>query len=168
MRAIQEPNVDVHFTSVNKITEDSVIDTEGNEKKVDTIVCATGFDVSYRPRFPIVGQNGVELREKWKVCPESYLGITVPDMPNFITFIGPTWPVENGSVMGPLGFVGQYAIKFIEKMQNEFIKSIAPKQDMTDAFNEHTQEFIKHTVWAGSCRSWYRSKLQWNSFDMRP
>jgi hypothetical protein len=64
MRAIQEPNVDVHFTAVNKITEDSVIDTEGTEKKVDTIICATGFDVSYKPRFPIVGQNGVELREK--------------------------------------------------------------------------------------------------------
>src|SRR5436190_24175603 len=49
MRAIQEPNVDVHFTAVNKITEDSVIDTEGTEKKVDTIICATGFDVSYKP-----------------------------------------------------------------------------------------------------------------------
>ncbi|KAF8864560.1 flavin-binding monooxygenase-like protein [Acephala macrosclerotiorum] len=157
MRAIQEPNVDVHFAAVNKITEDSVIDTNGQEKKVDTIVCATGFDVSYRPRFPIVGQNGVELGNKWKICPESYLGLTVPDMPNFITFIGPTWPVENGSVMGPLGYVGEYAIKVIKKMQNEFIKSIVPKQDMTDLFNAHTQEFIKHTVWSSNCRAWYRN-----------
>jgi cation diffusion facilitator CzcD-associated flavoprotein CzcO len=93
----------VHFSAVEKITEDSVIDSDGNEKKVDTIVCATGFDVSYKPRFPIIGHNGVDLAEKWKICPESYLGITIPDMPNFITFIGPTWPIENGSVMGPLG-----------------------------------------------------------------
>jgi cation diffusion facilitator CzcD-associated flavoprotein CzcO len=90
MNAIQEPNVDVHFSAVDRVTEDSVIDTDGNEKKIDTIICATGFDVSYRPRFPIVGQNGVELGEKWKVCPEAYLGVTVPDMPNFITFIGPS------------------------------------------------------------------------------
>jgi cation diffusion facilitator CzcD-associated flavoprotein CzcO len=158
MRAIQEPNVDVHFAAVSKITEDSVIDTDGNEKKVDTIVCATGFDVSYRPRFPIVGQNGVELGEKWKVCPESYLGLTVPDMPNFITFIGPTWPVENGSVMGPLGQVAQYAVKIIKKMQNELIRSITPKQAITDLFNQHTQEFIKASVWKDDCRSWYRSK----------
>lgn len=78
-------------------------------------------------------------------------------MPNFITFIGPTWPVENGSVIGPLGEVANYAVKFIKKMQNEFIKSIAPKQDMTDLFNAHTQEFIKQTVWSSDCRSWYRS-----------
>jgi hypothetical protein len=154
MRAIQEPNVDVHFSAVSKITEDSVIDSEGNEKKVDTIITATGFDVSYKPRFPIIGQNGVELGEKWKVCPEAYLGITVPDMPNFITFIGPSWPVENGSVMGPLGKVGDYAIKIIKKLQSEFIRSLAPKQDVTDAFNAHTQEFIKQTVWASNCRSW--------------
>jgi cation diffusion facilitator CzcD-associated flavoprotein CzcO len=158
MKAIQEPNVNVHFSAVKKITEDSVIDEEGNECKVDTIVCATGFDVSYKPRFPIVGQNGVELSEKWKVCPEAYLGIAIPDMPNFITFIGPSWPVENGSVMGPLGIVGEYAIKVIKKMQNEFIRSFAPKQDVTDAFNAHTQEFIKQTVWSSNCRSWYRSE----------
>jgi hydroxyversicolorone monooxygenase len=80
-------------------------------------------------------------------------------MPNFVTFIGPSWPVENGSVMGPLGYVADYAIKIIKKMQNEFIRSIAPKQDITDAFNAHTQEFIKQTVWSTNCRSWYRSEF---------
>ena len=158
LKAIQEPNVDVHFAAVDKITEDSIIDTDGNSKKVDTIVCDTGFDVSYQPRFPVVGQNGVDLADKWKVCLEAYLGIAVPDMPFFVTFIGPSWPVENGLVMGPLNSVGEYAIKFIKKMQGEAIRSIVPKQDITDAFNAHTQEFIKHTVWSSNCRAWYRSR----------
>lgn len=74
MRAIQESNVDVHFSAVEEITEDSIIDNEGQARKVDTVICATGFDVSYRPRFPIVGRNGVDLRAKWKVVPEAYLG----------------------------------------------------------------------------------------------
>jgi cation diffusion facilitator CzcD-associated flavoprotein CzcO len=98
MMAIQKPNVDVHFTAVNKITEDGVVGEDGVERKVDTIVCATGFDVSYRPRFPIVGQNGTDLADKWKVCPEGYLGLGIPEFPNFLTFIGPNWPVENVSV----------------------------------------------------------------------
>ncbi|EDO02647.1 hypothetical protein SS1G_05124 [Sclerotinia sclerotiorum 1980 UF-70] len=167
MTAIQEPNVDVHFSAVEEITQDSVIDSEGEERKVDTVICATGFDVSYRPRFPIIGQKGVDLREKWKLVPESYLGITVPDIPNFITFIGPTWPISNGSVLGPLGGVANYAIKFIKKMQNEFIKSIAPNQDMTDLFNAHTQELMKQSVWtSGSgCRSWYKSKASYLSIE---
>lgn len=69
----------------------------------------------------------------------------MPDFPNFLTFIGPTWPVENGSVMGPLSTVSEYAVQIIKKMQNENIKSWVPKQDVTDEFNQHAQEWIKHT-----------------------
>lgn len=54
-------------------------------------------------------------------------------------FIGPTWPIENGSVMGPLYSVSSYAIKMIKKMQTEDILSWVPKQGITDRFNEHVQ-----------------------------
>ncbi|KAK2747146.1 hypothetical protein FQN57_002403 [Myotisia sp. PD_48] len=157
MKAIQEPNVDVHFTPVTEITEEGLIGGDGIERKVDTIVCATGFDTSYRPRFPFIGQGGVDLRDKWKVCPESYLGLAVPGFPNMMTFIGPTWPVENGSVMGPLVEVGNYAVKMIQKIQNERIHALSPRQDVTDAFNEHAQEWVQHTVWVDDCRSWYKN-----------
>lgn len=73
------------------------------------------------------------------------------------SFIGPTWPVENGSVMGPLQTVGQYAIQIIKKMQKENVKSWSPRQDVTDSFNEHAQEWIKYTVWKDDCRSWYKN-----------
>jgi len=157
IEAVQKPNVDVHFTEVVKIDETGVIGKDGVHREVDTIVCATGFDVSYRPRFPIVGQDGVDLADKWKVCPEGYLGLGIPGFPNFLTFIGPNWPVENGSVMGPLMYVSYYAMQLIKKIQSEYIASISPKQDVTDAFNEHCQEWVKHTVWVEECRSWYKN-----------
>lgn len=139
------------------INETGVIGADGTHREIDTIICATGFDVTYKPRFPVIGRNGVDLFEKWKVEPESYLGLGCPDMPNWIMFVGPTFPVENGSVTGPLEAVAQYTLKVIKKMQRDHIKSWVPKQDITDRFNEHTQEWIKHTVWKGSCRSWYKN-----------
>jgi cation diffusion facilitator CzcD-associated flavoprotein CzcO len=157
MLAIQKENVDVHFTHVASITEDGLVGGDGIERKVDTIVCATGFDVTYKPRFPIIGKNGIDLRKKWEMCPEGYLGLGVPDMPNFVMFIGPTWPVENGAVVGPLFGVSEYVIQLVKKMQRDDIKSWTPKQDVTDAFNEHAQEWIKHTVWKDDCRSWYKN-----------
>lgn len=153
MEAIQKENIDVHFTPVESCTEEGVVGGDGVERKVDTIVCATGFDASYRPRFPIIGKNGVDLREKWKSCPGSYLGLAAPDMPNFMLFIGPTWPIQNGSVMAPLYSVSEYALQFIKKTQNENIRSWTPRQDMTDMFNDHVQEWVKHTVWKDDCRS---------------
>ena len=103
LNAIQQPNVKVVFGEAVKITESSVIGKDGTKViDVDTIVCATGFDTSFRPAFSIVGRKNVDLREMWAERPEGYLGLTAPDMPNFFTLIGPSWPIGNGSVMGPL------------------------------------------------------------------
>jgi cation diffusion facilitator CzcD-associated flavoprotein CzcO len=90
MGAIQKTNVDVHFAAGDEITEKGIIGNDGIEREVKTIVCATGFDVSYRPRFPVVWKNGVDLREKWTEAPESYLGLACPEMPIWMTSIGPT------------------------------------------------------------------------------
>lgn len=153
MEAIQQSNVDVHFTAVASCTEDGVVGADGVERKVDTIVCATGFDNTYRPQFATIGRNGVDLRDKWKNSPEAYLGLAVPEMPNYLAFIGPSWPIQNGSVMAPLHSVSEYAIQLLKKMQNENIRSWVPRQQVTDQFNEHVQEWVKHTVWSDDCRS---------------
>jgi hypothetical protein len=57
MKAIQQENVDMHFTGAARITPDGVIGDDGVERKCDTIVCATGFDISFRPRFPVIGKR---------------------------------------------------------------------------------------------------------------
>lgn len=80
MEAIQKPNIDVHFTAVVEITEDGAIGEDGIERKCDTIICANGFDTSFKPRFPIIGKNGVNLYEKWESAPEGYMGLVCPGM----------------------------------------------------------------------------------------
>ncbi|OQU93791.1 hypothetical protein CLAIMM_00261 [Cladophialophora immunda] len=157
MRALCKDNVSVHFTEAARITDTGVVGGDGIERECDTIICATGFDVSHRPQFPIVGLNGVDLRDKWAKVPESYLGIGIPDFPNYMMFIGPTWPVENGSVLGPLLLVGEYALQVARKLQTEYIRSLTPKQSVTDAFNAHAQEWVRHTVWTEDCHSWYKN-----------
>lgn len=57
---------------------------------------------------------------------------------------------------GPLLLVSEYAVQII-KMQKDHIKRWVPKQDIIDSFNEHAQEWIKHTVWKEDCRSWYKN-----------
>ncbi len=59
--------------------------------------------------------------------------------------------------MGPLMYVSYYALQLIRKLQTEYICSIEPKQDVTDAFNDHCQEWVRHTVWVEDCRSWYKN-----------
>lgn len=63
------------------MTKDGFVDQGGTEHDLDVLICATGFDTSWQPRFPLVA-HGRDLREAWK--PEnggvtSYLAIGVPE-----------------------------------------------------------------------------------------
>jgi cation diffusion facilitator CzcD-associated flavoprotein CzcO len=47
------------------------------------MICATGFDTSFRPRFSIIGRGGKDLREEWVDEPRSYLSIAAHGFPNY-------------------------------------------------------------------------------------
>ena len=42
IEAIQRENVDVHFTSVARLTKNGVMGADGIERKVDAVIFATG------------------------------------------------------------------------------------------------------------------------------
>lgn len=120
------------------------------------VVCATGFDVSHRPRFPIVGLNNTNLAEKWAEDPESYISVAVPDMPNYFMMMGPNCLGGHGSLVESLNWTGDYFVKWIRKMSTEDIKYVAPKQEKVDAFIRYCDEVHKTLVWTGACKSWYK------------
>jgi len=53
LEALVEPNVDFISNGIKRITETGIETVDGNHREYDTIVTATGFDTSYRPRVPI-------------------------------------------------------------------------------------------------------------------
>lgn len=61
IHAVQEPNVEVVFKGVAKLTEDGVVDTDGVERKVDAVVCATGRSLPRRSVHRHSDQNQVSV-----------------------------------------------------------------------------------------------------------
>ncbi|UNI24497.1 hypothetical protein JDV02_010237 [Purpureocillium takamizusanense] len=97
--AIQKPNVEPVLDPVDKITEIGVI-AGGKLYEADVLVAATGFNTSFRPRFPIIGLDGINLQDLWADEPVSYMGTGVSGFPNYLIFLGPNTPISNGSLMG--------------------------------------------------------------------
>jgi len=65
----------VVFGEIQKITEKGCIGGDGKEHPADILICATGFNTSYRPHFPIIGPSGQSLSDVWAEEAKSYLGI---------------------------------------------------------------------------------------------
>lgn len=83
--ALQQDNVQMITNHITHVTETGICDETGVTHRVDAIVCATGFETSYEPRFPILGRNGYSLAENWGIdkTTESYMGAMVARFPNF-------------------------------------------------------------------------------------
>ena len=73
LESFTRDNVKLTMSNIDHVDETGVQTKDGIHHDLDLIICATGFDVSNRPPFPIVGRNEVDLGEKWKAEPESYL-----------------------------------------------------------------------------------------------
>jgi hypothetical protein len=68
---------------ISKVTPKGLEMVDGTVHDVDAIICATGFDTSFRPVFPVIGDKGTDLREDWETEPRSYLSIAASGHPNF-------------------------------------------------------------------------------------
>jgi cation diffusion facilitator CzcD-associated flavoprotein CzcO len=89
LEALSASNSRVVFDPISRVTEKGIQLKTGELIELDVIVCATGFDVSWRPRFPVVGRNGLDLAEHWKDRPLAYLSFSIPAFPNYFGTLFP-------------------------------------------------------------------------------
>lgn len=86
LEALTQNNVRVVTDPIVKVVPTGLEISTGEVIEVDAIVCATGFDVSFCPRFPIVGKNGKNLQDLWKEnLPRAYMSNSVPGFPNYFS-----------------------------------------------------------------------------------
>ena len=103
LETLGKENVQVVYGEIEAITERGCKCSDGKEYPVDILICATGFDTSFRPRFPVVGFAGKNLQDEWAQEPKSYLGMAASGIPNYMIFLGPNCPIGNGPLLSAIG-----------------------------------------------------------------
>lgn len=155
------------------ITGDGIQMRNGDVIELDALICATGFDTSFRPAFPIYGLHGQNLRDLWMDKPRSYLSIGAPQMPNYFgkpseyhekvfyadkinrsAISGPNFPLANGCLLPCLEQNVRYAFEAVRKIQHDGIQSIVPKTEAIDDFQEYKDSLMNDLVWSDHCVSW--------------
>lgn len=156
LEALGKPNVETIHGEITAITEKGVLCANGNERSLDVLICATGFNTSFKPRFPIINATGQNLQDIWAAEPRSYFGLAAPEFPNYFIFLGPNCPIGNGPVLSAMEAQADYMCKLIDRFQTHNISTFAPKAEAVDDFIKFKDAFMKRTVWHDSCRSWYK------------
>ncbi|KAH7029586.1 uncharacterized protein B0I36DRAFT_291378 [Microdochium trichocladiopsis] len=156
LESFLRPNCHLTNSAITSVSDHAVHTADGKTYECDVIVCATGFDVSHRPRYPLIGQGGVDLATRWLDDPESYISVATPDFPNYFMMMGPNCLGGHGSLVESLNWTGDYFAKWIRKMATEDIKHVSPKRSVVDAFIRYSDQVHQTLVWTSSCSSWYK------------
>ena len=150
LRTLTRDDVDLVRTGIDHIESDAVVTVDGERYPADVIVYATGFQAN-RMLAPmqIVGRDGADLRERWGDRPVAYLGITVPDFPNFFCMYGPGTNLASG---GSLIFHSECQMRYISQCLDELIdghhRSMEPRRDKWDDWHQRTQAEMRTLVWS--------------------
>lgn len=155
--ALLEPNVTLIKRSIVRVTENGVVDDQGQEYEVDAIVLTTGFQAqNFLSTYDIVGRDGTSLHEYWGEEPHAYLGITVPNFPNFYIMYGPN---THGTVVSyVLERQAEFLARDVRRISSAGGGAIEVKPDVEAEFQRELQAGIDAvSAWKSGCNNWYET-----------
>src|SRR5690606_33937510 len=150
------PDVELVTAPIERLTADGVRTADGQHRRADVLVYATGFRA---PEFlmPIAvhGRGGQSLQQRWRDGADAYLGLAVPGFPNAFMIAGPNTFNPAGSNPG----MKEHQIEFILECLRWRDDIGAPAVEVTEMAMRRYRRWlngaIERTVWPG-VGSWYR------------
>ncbi len=150
------PHVELVTDAIARITPNAIVTADGRAREVDTIIAATGFQVSrYLSAIEVTGRGGRRIDEAWSAGAQAYLGIVTSGFPNLFMLYGPN--TNNGSILTMLECQVDYALRQIERIEGERLAWLDVRRDAMDRYNAALQRDLDGVaVWQAACGNYYR------------
>ncbi|WP_051293680.1 flavin-containing monooxygenase [Pseudoduganella violaceinigra] len=168
--ALAQPNVAVLKDGIREICEHGIVTGSGEERPVDVIIYATGFDVehAYGP-IELRGRGGCSFAQALEEGAGAYKGATVAGFPNFFMITGPNTLLGHNSMIYMIESGVRYAVDGVRRVLRGGLHSLEVRPQVQAAYNQELQRKLKRTVWHTGCNSWYldsrgRNLVIWPGF----
>ncbi|KAI0066744.1 FAD/NAD(P)-binding domain-containing protein [Artomyces pyxidatus] len=158
LEALCADNATLEVTPISKITSTGVTLSDDTHHPLDVLICATGFDTTYKQPFPIIGRDGRMLNDRWADWAEAYMSMAVDGFPNLFFGTGPNSFVNAaGSLLIIMERQVAYAVSAVLKMQRERLRSMQVKAEALRDWREYMDAFFPKMVYTESCNSWHKN-----------
>ncbi|MBW2361834.1 MAG: NAD(P)/FAD-dependent oxidoreductase [Deltaproteobacteria bacterium] len=156
--AFNLPNLELVTEEIERIKPNSVVTADGQERQVDTLVYATGFETTkYLSAIDVVGRGGLRIEDAWSDGAQAYMGVTTAGFPNLFMLYGPN--TNQGSLIAMIEWEIGHALRHIRRLVDEGLAWTDVKPEAMAKYNEKIQKDIDAVgPWrAGQCTGYYRS-----------
>ena len=159
-QTLKRDNVRLITEPIAEITPRGVRTADGEEYRADVIIYATGFQASrFLTPMTVRGRDSVDLNEQWDGDARAYMGVVVPNFPNFFMTYGPnTNIVVNGSIVYFSECEITYVMGCMRMLLETGAKAFDCKVDVHDRYNDWIDRGNLQMAWGvAEVPSWYRN-----------
>ncbi len=155
--ALCRDNVELVTARIARIEPEGILTDDGELRRFDAIVFATGFRVSDNPMGArILGRDSHVLAEALAGDLPCYLGTTFPHFPNFFLLSGPNTGTGHTSQLFMIECQLNYVLDALEQLDEPTtVAEVLPS--VAGAHAEDVQRRLRTTVWTSGCASWYQN-----------
>ena len=160
-RAFSRPNVTLCTDRVERFDETGIVDGAGVHHAADIVVYATGFRaLEYLMPWEVIGRDGMRIDSFWGDEPRAYLGIAVPNFPNFFMMYGPGTNLGfNGNLFFNAECQARYIMGCLKWMIQDDVAAIDLKPDVYADWAGRMDAELANFTWShGGTGSWYKNK----------
>jgi 4-hydroxyacetophenone monooxygenase len=170
-KTLRRDNVELVTDAIDHFDESGIVTTDGERRPADIIVVATGFKVTeMAARLNISGRDGKNLREAWgNDNPTAFLGLTVPDFPNFFCMLGPnSGPAHGGSVIFQSECQSRYISACLADMIEHDVTAIDVRPEVLDDYVRKVDAEHEGMIWTHPGMSTYYRNSSGRVFSAMP
>lgn len=157
--------VNLRKTPAERVTPEGIITSDGKEHKLDVLICATGFDAvtgafnaidwHAKDDRPLIATSETKdgQRAIWPDHrPNTFLGVTVPALPNTFLVLGPHQPFGNAtrSIEHVVGFVTD-ALQYCKDNGYSYVEAT---KEAAEEWTDHVVECSKAGTLVNEVDSW--------------
>src|SRR5699024_7230812 len=141
---------------IKEITRDGVRLDSGREIKLDTLVCATGFDALTGALFDanIRGVDGKRLEDAWAEGPRTYLGLATHGFPNLTFVAGAGSPSVLSNVLISIEQHIEWIKDQIKWLHDNGYERSEATEEAQDEWTQHVYDVAAPTLFMKG-NSWY-------------
>lgn len=156
--ALTQPHVEVVSSPARALRARSLVTEDGSELDVDVVLCATGYAATdYLGQIDVIGEGGRSLHDTWRDGAFAYLGMAVPDFPNFFMLYGPNTNVGSNSVIFVLEAQAHYIVRAMKHLRRTRGRYVAVRPAAMAKFLADIDRWMVGTVWTTQCSNYFRA-----------
>jgi len=155
--AFNRPNLELVTDRIERITRSGIVTADGRERRLDTLILATGFQTSkFLSAIDVVGRDGVAIADAWSDGARAYKGVATAGFPNLFMLYGPNTNAD--SIITMLEYQVDHVLRQIQRIAREGFAWIDVKPEPMAEYNDEIQRELESIEpWQAGCTDYYRA-----------